>query len=107
MKRLTICLAVAAMCASVALAETTTVKFERDDGTVQTATFKADGTVSTDSGIEGTYTHDQDSGKVCIESAEYNGCITASGLANEVGASAPYTTDNGAAGVATVTAKED
>lgn len=107
MKRLTICLALAAISASMAFAESTTVMFERSDGTVQTATFNADGTVSTDAGIEGTYTHDEESGKVCIESADYNGCLTVSGLGNEVGASAPYTTDDGATGVATVTAKEE
>ena len=106
MKRTALALAAMSICAAPAFAASITLKFDSDSGNDQQAVFHDDGTMTSAAG-DGTYTYDEATSKMCIESDAYNGCLTFDDPKNEVGHASAYTGDNGASGTATVIAVEE
>ncbi|QYJ01956.1 hypothetical protein KUV46_06060 [Thalassovita mediterranea] len=106
MKRTALAFAALSICAAPAFAASITLKFDSDSGNDQQAVFYDDGTMTSAAG-NGTYTYDEATTKMCIESDAYNGCLIFDDPKSEVGHSTTYTGDNGASGTATVIAVEN
>lgn len=104
----TLTLALLSALALPALAATTTVEFVPASGADKVvAVFSDDGTVSFNGGPAVAYTMDQDTRTICSMMGEAENCATFETWGEDVGHSTPYSTSQGSAGTANVTAKTE
>ena len=94
------------MAALPAWAQSTTVEFASSDGTTALVTFYEDGTASMDGADPIPYTMDEANKTICGQAPEGDICTTFEEFGEEVGFSTGYTSTNGQAGTATITAKD-
>ncbi len=103
----TLILAVLAAAALPAFAGSTTVEFAPAEGDALVAVFSDDMTVTFNGGEPVAYTMDEAARQVCSTVNGSDNCATFETWGNEVGHVTPYTTTQGSAGTATVTAKTE
>ena len=90
-----------------AFAGSTTVEFAATDGTTSSVVFNDDGTAVIDGTDAVTYTMDDATKTLCATMPDgADLCATFDELGDEVGFSTGYTNTAGAAGTATITAKD-
>ena len=100
----TLTLAVLALAALPAFAATTTVEFAPAEGDKLVAVFSDDGMVSFNGGEAVAYTSDEAGKTICSSVTGADNCATFETWGTTVGHVTPYTTSQGSAGIATVTA---
>ncbi len=97
-----------AIAVAPAFAASRTVKFENDDGSVTTFTFKDDGTATTDTGATLPYTWDEASKTLCGDIPDQGQvCATFEEVGDEIGSTTTYTLSTGGGGTATLMAVEE
>lgn len=89
-----------------ALAESTTVEFAGEDGTIAVVVFNADGTALMEDGTSIPYTKDKETKTICGTMPDGELCATFDELGEDVGFSTGFTNTAGQTGIATITAKD-
>ncbi|MFS2317989.1 hypothetical protein RMQ97_08630 [Maricaulis sp. D1M11] len=104
MKKILLGAVAAILAAAPALASSTTITFVRDDGTTFVGVFDSNGTASINGAPAEAYTWDETGKQLCATSGL---CVTFEQVGDTVGFSSRYTTNQGNAGTATITARSE
>lgn len=96
-----------AIAALPAMAASTTVEFVPAEGDKVVIVFSDDGTAVMNGAAPVAYTMDEAAKQICSTVDGQSNCATFETWGTEVGHTTPYTTTQGSAGVATVTAKTE